>query len=63
MLGSMKPSKMRSKVPLMEFLHSKTKWWMPSAKKLPPSVKIYYQEEVVSKDSIVKAVFAKKKFV
>ena len=47
----------------MEFLHSKTKWWMPSAKKLLPSVKIYYQEEVVSKDSIVKVVFAKKKFV
>jgi hypothetical protein len=47
----------------MEFLHSRTKWWMPSAKKLPPSVKIYYQVEDVSKDSIVKAVFAKKKFV
>jgi len=36
---------------------------MPSAKKLPPSVKIYSLEEVVSKDSIVKVVFAKKKFV
>ena len=47
----------------MEFLRSRTKWWMPYAKKLPPSVKIYYQEEVVSKDSIVKVVFAKKKFV